>query len=168
MAETRKIVSRAKKVAFANTGTTQTPVWTRMKGFTNLAKSKNPIEYSRQYVDEYFETTDAIGMSESMDFEMDQYTNDAVHTKIVAMFDDEKVGDDANLEIMVVDCSGIGAGVGLNEWPAIRRTYAVVADSEGDGTESYKYTGSFKAKTAVAKVTVIAASDAVSTVTIKS
>lgn len=167
MAEVRKIVSRAKKVAFANTGTTVTPVWTRMKGFTNLAKSKNPIEYSRQYVDEYFETTDAIGMSESMDFEMDQYTNDDVHDKIVAMFDDEKVGDDANLEIMVVDFSGTGGGVGFNEWPAIRRTYAVVADSEGDGTESYKYTGSFKAKTAVAKVTVTAASDAVSTVTIK-
>lgn len=155
---TRKLVQRAKKVAYANTGTTDAPTWTRMKGFTSLSKSKNPIEYSRQYVDEFFETTDATGMSESMEFEMDQYTNDAVHAKIVDIFDKEKVGDDANLEIMVVDYSAAGTGTGTNEYPALRRTYGVIPDTEGDGTESYKYSGSFKAKTPVT-VAVVTATD---------
>ena len=161
---TRKLVQRAKKVAYANTGTSAAPVWTRMRGFTNLSKSKNPIEYSRQYVDEFFETTDATGMSESMEFEMDQYTNDAVHAKIVDIFDKEKVGDDANLEIMVVDYSAAGAGTNRTEYPALRRTYGVIPDAEGDGTESYKYSGSFKAKTSVSVVTAVATDGNSSTV----
>lgn len=166
MAGERTIVQRAKKVAYMNTGSSGTATWTRMKGFTALTKSKNPLEYTRQYVDEYFETTDATGMSESIDFEMDQYINDAVHTKIAQIFDQELIGDAANVEILVVDYSGTPDGTGTNEYPAIRRTYGVIPDSEGDGTEAYKYSGSFKAKSAPVATTATAADkDASLTVT---
>ena len=54
----------------------KTEVFNRMRGFTTLSGSKNSIEYSRQYVDEEFETTDVVGFSPSVDFGFDQYTNE--------------------------------------------------------------------------------------------
>ncbi len=152
----RKLVARARKVAYANTGTPELPIWTRMRGFLSLPKAKEAIEYSRQYVDEYFETTDTLGMSESQEFEFDRYTNDAVHDKIAKIFDDELIGDDANIEIMVVDFTPGLTGEAPEQWDAIKRLYSVIPDTEGDGTESYKYSGTFKAKTAVEKVKVTA------------
>ena len=55
-----------------------THLFTRMKGFTELSGSKNPTEYSRQYVDEIFESTDVTGYSPSWSFAFDDYTEDAV------------------------------------------------------------------------------------------
>ena len=57
------LVSRHQKVAFyevpaSGSGTAKLY---RMQGFTDMAQSKNPIEYSRRYVDEAFEQTDEIG-----------------------------------------------------------------------------------------------------------
>lgn len=157
MAEvTRKLVARAKKVAYANTGTVDVPIWTRMKGFTSLPKTKEAIEYTRQYVDELMETTDTVGMSESQDFEFDKYTNDAVHIKIAKVFDEELIGDDANLEIMVVDYTPTLDGTVATEFDALKRTYSIIPDTEGDGTEAYKYSGTFKAKSKVEKVKVTA------------
>lgn len=160
MAEARKLVARARKVSYMNTGTVSAPTWTRMRGYTNLSKAKEAIEYSRQYVDEYFETTDTVGMSESVEFEFDQYTSDKTHAKVAKIFEEELVGDDANVQILTVDYSAMltaSADSLPNEYPGIVRTYAVIPDGEGDGTESYKFTGSFKAKTAVTKVKVTAA-----------
>ena len=57
-----KIVQRHKIVAFygvtETSGSTTTTTFYRMKKFTQLAKSQNPIEYGRQYVDEPFGVTD--------------------------------------------------------------------------------------------------------------
>lgn len=156
MTEARKLVARARKVAYANTGTVEAPIWTRMRGFLSLPKAKEAIEYSRQYVDEYFETTDTVGMSESQEFECDKYTNDPVHAIIAKVFDDELIGDDANIDIMVVDYTLGLTGEAPTEWDAIKRTYSIIPDTEGDGTESYKYSGTFKAKTPVEKVKVTA------------
>ncbi|EHR33440.1 hypothetical protein HMPREF9709_01188 [Helcococcus kunzii ATCC 51366] len=158
MAKQRKLVVRARKVSYMNTGTQEVPVWTRMRGFTSLNKSKEALEYSRQYVDEYFETTDSVGMSEGIEFEFDQYTNDEPHKKIAKIFDDELVGDDANVEILTVDYSSMLTAESEmpKEYDGIQRTYTVIPDGEGDGTESYKYSGAFKAKTAIKKVKVTA------------
>lgn len=168
MTEARKLVARARKVSYMNTGTTEVPVWDRMRGFTSLNKAKEPIEYSRQYVDEYFETTDTVGMSEGVEFEFDQYTNDKPHAKIAKIFDDELVGDDANVEILTVDFSPmLSSAEPPTTYDGIKRIYSVIPDGEGDGTESYKYTGTFKAKTAVEKVKVTAPdNDKSATVTI--
>ena len=47
-----KMVKRHQRLAFMNTDETgQTPKFERMTGFTALTNSKNPKEYSRQYVD---------------------------------------------------------------------------------------------------------------------
>lgn len=156
----RKVVQRAKKVSYMNTGTEAAPVWTRMRGFTTLNKAKETEEYERQYVDEYGKTVDPISMSEAIEFEFDQYTNDEPQKKIIKIFDDELLGDEANVEILTVDYSpmlGVAdGGVMPTTYPGVMRTYAVIPDGEGDGVESYKYTGSFKAKTPISKVKVTA------------
>ena len=43
----------------------------RMRGFTEGSISKNPKEYSRQYIDEDGEQTDVVGYSPSMSYAFD-------------------------------------------------------------------------------------------------
>ena len=63
MADTKKkIVQRSKRVAFMNVSKeAELPKFERMTNFTTLTNSKNPKEYSRQYVDEDAERSDVVG-----------------------------------------------------------------------------------------------------------
>lgn len=134
----KQIVLRSKKVAFMETTEGK---FGRMQGFTSLTTNKNPQEYSRQYVDEAFETTDIVGMSTSMDYEFDQMKGNAVHDEIIDVSDNEKLGQDAVREIVVVDLSAQDGG---ETAPATKRPFAIVPESDGDGTEAYKYSGTFR------------------------
>lgn len=140
MSDAMNILKRSDKVAFygvPSEGGEYT--YHRMKGFTSLSTSKNPREYTRQYIDEAFEQTDVVGYTPSMSFGFDRAKDNAVHDDIISIYDGEKVGADAVRPIIIVDLSG--------ESPtAIRRDFAVVAESEGDSTEAYTYSGTFKAK----------------------
>ena len=98
----KKLVGRHKRVAFmdvAGDGKT----YTRMTGFTSMSESKNASEYSRHYVDEESERTDVVGYAPSNDYEFDRYTNDPVQQKIAEITDDELLGSDAQVSIVVVD-----------------------------------------------------------------
>lgn len=58
-----KIVERHKILAFYGVpGTNDAVTYHRMKKFTQFSHSKNPIEYSRQYVDEPFQQTDVVAL----------------------------------------------------------------------------------------------------------
>lgn len=146
-----KIVKRSDKVAFMNTGTSELPTYERMRKFTEISTSKNPTEYSRQYVDEDGETTDVTGYAEEKSYAFDQYTNNPVHEKIAKITDDELTGDDAVVEILVVDKSK--PVTEKDGFEARKRTFAVVPDSDGDSTDAYTYSGSLKAKGTFEKVT---------------
>lgn len=147
-----KIVKRNRKIAFMNVGVAEEKNFQRMTKFTDLSNSKNPTEYSRQYVDEEGETTDVTGYSPEISYAFDQHTNNAVHEKIVNIADNELTGDDATVEILNVDTTKELAG----GYEARLRKYAVVPDSEGDSTDAYTYGGSLKAKggfeTVIAKI----------------
>lgn len=132
--ELRKLVMRADKVAFMKIG----EVYNRMRGFKNLPTSKNPLEYTRAYVDEYGEVTDVVGMSESKEFEFDQYVNDPVHDNLVDIIDNEKLGSDAVVTIVTIDKNKTTDNATIRE-------YSVIADTAGDGTEAYTYSGRFAA-----------------------
>lgn len=54
------LVQRHKVLAFFGVTGESTTVYHRMKKFTQLATSKNPIEYNRQYVDEPFQENDIV------------------------------------------------------------------------------------------------------------
>lgn len=137
------IVKRHERLAFYGvptaSGGSTTYTFHRMKGFDTISTSKNPKEYSRQYVDEEFEQTDIVGYSPTISFGFDEFKDNAVHSDIKDIFDNEKTGNDAVRPIIMVDMTGATK-------TAAKRDFAVVADSEGDGTDAYKYSGTFRAK----------------------
>ena len=143
MAGERTLVKRSDKVSYFGNIGTGTETFNRMRGFTTLSGSKNPIEYSRQYVDEEFETTDVVGYSPSVEFGFDQYANDVVHEEMVSILDSEKTGTEARRNIVTVDFSSPTQNSG--EYEAVKREYAIIGDADGDGTDAYTYTGTFRA-----------------------
>ena len=145
-ANVAKMVQRHQRLAFMNTGTTDAPVFTRMKKFTSMTNSKNPKEYSRQYVDEISEDTDVVGYSPAIDYSFDRHTNTAVHDLIAKIHDGELTGSDTLVEILVVDLFTADEN---GKCEARKRTYAVIPNSDGDGTDALVYSGSFKCKSAI-------------------
>lgn len=137
----RKLVKRSDKVSFFGNMGTGTETFNRMRGFTTLSGSKNPIEYSRQYVDEEMETTDVVGYSPSVEFGFDQYQGDLVHDEMVGILDSEKTGTEARRNIVTVDFSKPTNG----GYEATKREYAIIGDADGDGTDAYTYSGTFRA-----------------------
>lgn len=152
-----KLVKRSDKIAFMNTGTEEAPVYTRMTKFTEISTSKNPTEYSRTYVDEEGETTDVTGYSEEKSYAFDQYTENPVHAKIAEITDDELTGNDAIIEILVVDKSKPNAN--SNGFEARKRKYSVVPDSDGDSTDAYTYSGSLRANGTFEKIEATISAD---------
>ena len=136
----RTLVKRSDKVSFLGCVVDGVETFNRMRGFTSLSGSKNAQEYSRQYVDEEFETTDVTGYSPSIDFGFDEYTDDAVHTELVDILDGEKTGTAARRNIVTVDFSKKQSD---GSYLAVKREYAVIGDSEGDSTDAYTYSGTF-------------------------
>ena len=68
-----KMVKRHQRLAFMDTDETGlSPNFERMTGFTNLTNSKNPKEYSRQYVDKATEDTDVVGYSPATEYSLDR------------------------------------------------------------------------------------------------
>lgn len=109
----------------------------RMRGFTTLSTSKNPKEYSRRYVDEESERTDIVGYSPSLSFNFDRAKDNAVHDDIISVYDGEKLGADAVRPIIIVDTTKEGDN-------AVYRTFSIIPESEGDGTDAYTYSGTFR------------------------
>ena len=130
---TGTLKKRSDKVAFLEVDGT----FTRMEGFTTFSQSKNPTEYSRRYVDQDFENTDVTGYSPQIGFGVDQYEGNAVHDHIVDILDNEKLGNDAIVTICVVD---------VTDNSAVKRTWTVVGDTEGDSMDAYTYSGNFRVK----------------------
>lgn len=136
----RTLIKRSDKVSFFGNMNTGTETFNRMRGFTTLSSSKNPKEYSRQYVDEEFETNDVVGYSPSIDFGFDQYKNDLVHDEMVAILDGEKIGTEARRNIVTVDFSQPSNG----GYKATKREYSIIGDTDGDSMDAYTYSGTFK------------------------
>ena len=158
MPETKpKIVGRHQRVAFMNTDTTgASPKFERMTGFTQMTNSKNPKEYARQYVDSESEDTDVVGYAPSISFSFDRHTNTSVHERIAMIHDGELTGSDALVEILVVDLFSGNNGEGCT---ARKRTYSVVPDADGDGTDALIYSGSFKSKSEMEEGTATVSAD---------
>src|SRR5690606_39712753 len=114
---------RSKKVAFMEV---DKETFHKMRRFTDLTTNRNPKEYTRQYVDENYETTDVVAISTSMEFTFDQMQGDAVHEKLVDIIDGERIGDDAVVSIVVVDLTRQGSTTG--SFKAIKRDFVVVPE----------------------------------------
>lgn len=139
----RTLVKRSDKVSFFGNTSGGSEVFNRMRGFTTMSGSKNPSEYSRKYVDEEFETTDVTGYSPSIEFGFDQYKGDLVHDEMVEILDGEATGTEARRNIVTVDFSQPVSGQ-EGTYIATKREYSIIGDADGDGTDAYTYSGTFR------------------------
>lgn len=138
------IVGRHEKVAFFGVKDAEGAVsYHRLKGFTELSTSKNPKEYSRQYVDESFERTDIIGYATSIGYKFDEMADNTVHADLVSIEENEVVGGAAIREIVMVYLNREGTTGGTFE--ARKRSFTVVPDSSGSETDAMIHSGTFKA-----------------------
>lgn len=135
------MIARSSKVMFMETTGDS---FGRMKGFTSMSINKNPKEYTRQYVDEEFETTDVTGISTSIDYTFDQIADDAVHEKLIDIIDNERIGNAAVVSLVSVDFTK--AGSTENTFVATKRDFTTIAGSEGDSLDAYTYGGTFRVK----------------------
>lgn len=149
MAESKEVlVKRSQRVAYMDTAAAEGPAsFERMTGFTSMTNSKNPKEYSRQYIDMDTETSDVVGYAPAIEYSFDRYSSNPVHEKIAKIHDGELLGNDTHVDIVVVDLfKKSSAG---EKYHATKRTYAVIPDSDGDGTDALIYSGSLKAVSAI-------------------
>ena len=152
MAETANasvLVTRSELLSYMNVGTSSAEKWVLIgEGFTTFTESKNPQEYERNYVHEKSARTDVVGYAPSIEYSTDIYTNNEVIDKIVKITDEELVGSAAQVEICHVhtwDVQTPASGGTSAVCGALKRKYAVVPDSKGDGTEALIYSGNLKA-----------------------
>lgn len=139
---------RCDKVAFMGVNGT----YYRMTNFTEITTSKNPKEYSRQYVDEEFARDSVVGYNPSISYGFDYDSENPVHGLLKNIIDNELVGDEAAVEIIMVD---IADADGVNS--GISRRWSVIPDSEGGSLDAYTYSGSFRADGGKENVSVVSA-----------
>lgn len=135
-----KLIKRSMRVAFADVGTREQPVYVKMQGFSSMSESKSPKEYSRQYVDEDVERSDVVGYATQIGYSFDRHSPYSVHEKIADITDNEKTGSDAQTDIVTVDLFTEGAAK-----VARKRAYSIIPDTTGDGTDALIYSGNFRA-----------------------
>ena len=133
-----KTMKRNEKVAFmkARTG----DKYIRMRGFTEFTLNRNPIEYSRKYIDEKNERNDIVGYSPSVRYSFDYIMDDAVHREFYDITNLEYVGENAVRNIVIVDLT-----TSSNTKDAYSRDWSIVPDSEGDDENTYTFSGTLKA-----------------------
>lgn len=145
MAVTGQVYNRADIVNFMKIGDAEK--FTRMQGFTDAGKTMNPSTYDRRYVDEKIERSDVIAYSPEIAYNFDRMVGNEVHEAIVAIHNGELVGQ--SVEIVTVNFNEKGTTEG--SFVARKRTYSVIPDAEGDGTDAYTYSGAFRASGEVVK-----------------
>ncbi len=136
-----KIAKRSDKIAFYGIINGEEVEFKRMRGFTELSISKNPVEYQRRYIDEKTERNDVVGYAPSISYSFDKFSDDLVHQDIITIADNELIGSDAVRSILLVDTSAEAEG---GNFSAILRNWSVIPDSEGNDTEAYTYSGTLK------------------------
>lgn len=138
-------VARHKILAFVGfttggSGGSTTTTYKRIHQFTAFTHNKNPQEYSRQYVDEPFQQDDVVGYAPSYDYAFDKNSStDEVQERIIAIIDEEKLGNNAVVDLLVVDTDS-------STYVARQRYYSVIPGTEGDNINVYTYSGTLKAR----------------------
>lgn len=132
------IVKRSDKIAFLGVN----GEFVRMRGFTEFSISKNPKEYSRQYIDEEADRTDITGYSPEISYSFDEMSDNDAHKHIIEITNKELTGVNAKVDIIIVDFND---NTSSDKYGAVKRSFSVIPDSEGDSMDAYTYSGTFKA-----------------------
>lgn len=139
-----KLVQRHEKVAYYGISDQDgNVVYHRMCGFTKMDTSKNPVEYTRRYIDESFEQTDVVAFSPSIAFAFDRYSDNPVHDDIASLSDNEILGADAVRSIVVADVFDKDETGAVS---AVKREFSVIVESEGNSNDAYTISGTLNTK----------------------
>lgn len=142
MAGFDNMVKRSDKIPFAKKVDAEGD-YKRFHGLTEFAESKNPVEYSRRYIDEETERTDVTGYAPEISFDFDEYSDNSVQADIVEIFDKELTGYATHISVLIVNLSKESKTPGSYE--AAVREFAVIPDSSGGEVDRSNYSGSLKA-----------------------
>ena len=134
-------LKRSEKLAFIAVPIGNEPTFFRLKNFTEFTVSKNPVNYSRQYIDEDFKRNDVVSYAPSVSYSFDYDSESPSHSVIVNITDNEKLGADALVDIIFVDISTEDQ----IQQPASKRKWTVVPDKEGSDSTAYDYSGTLYA-----------------------
>lgn len=129
------IVNFMKNADSANT-------YARMTGFTESGKSLNSSTYERRYVDEKTQRKDVTGYATEIAYNFDRMTDNTVQDVIVEVHDKELTGK--IVEIVTVNFNEEATTAGT--YKAKKRSYSIIPDADGDGTDAYQYSGTFAAQ----------------------
>lgn len=120
------------------------------EGFTAFPEKKNAKEYTRKYINYRTEKTDVIGYAPSISYSADMINDDPVVKEIVKIHEGELIGVDAHRDVYSVNAWDEGEN---GECAATMRTYAIIPDEKGSGTDALIYTGTMKAASDMVKGT---------------
>ena len=141
-ANTNELVLRCQWESYMECGDTQKEFNLIGEGFTTFPESKNPKEYTRKYVNYKTEKTDVIGYAPSIAYSCDVITGEPCVEEIVKITDNELLGTATHRDIVSVNCWDADE---TGKCKAYKRTYAIIPDGKGDGTDALIYTGTMKA-----------------------
>ena len=143
MSGTNELVLRYQFESYMECGTGNEKEYNLIgEGFTTFPESKNPQEYSRKYINYKTEKTDVIGYSPSIAYSCDVIKGEPCVEEIMKITDNEYTGAATHRNVVNVNCWN---EITTGEYEANKRTFAVVPDAKGDGTEALIYTGTMKA-----------------------
>lgn len=133
-------LKRSDKLAFLGVSGDSGVTYHRLKNFTEFSVSKNPSSYTRKYVDEDFERSDVISYAPKISYSFDFDSEDAAHSSIVSITDNELIGDSALCDMVFVDLTKKDESGAVY---ATKRSWSVVPDKEGSDSSAYDYSGTF-------------------------
>ncbi len=125
-----------------------------LEGFTELNETANIQEYTRKYVNEASERTNATGMNKQYSFNLDFYDGDIVHADIKNMYDKEKLGSDTEREFLSVETykeikftDNVTRTEKTGKKASMRKYSIIISDRSGDQALTYSGTCNSAGKT---------------------
>lgn len=128
---------------FLNTGDNDSPVWTRCgDGWKKFAENPNAQTDSALYINQLSETTDTVSYSPQYSFECDLMFGDETIKKVYSIAKDRKTGNDAVVDMLIVDAFEKLSGDTYNA----RRENLAVAVSSIDGQKKMSMSGNLNSQ----------------------
>lgn len=142
MPDNQELVLRHQWESYMQCGTGDTATYKLIgEGFTTFPEKKNPKKYTRKYVNYATERSDVISYAPNIAYSCDVITNEPVVAEIVRITDNELVGTDTHRNIVSVN---LWEKTEDGKYTAYMRTFSVVPDGKGDGTDAMVYTGTME------------------------
>ncbi len=117
---------------FLNTGTTESPVWTRIKKTTQLTVTMNPETADFDYIADENPTTEVMKYKPTLDQDLTMYKGEADYDMIWPYFYEMRVGDDAHMECMIAFMHEGDTETGFKAW----KTDSVISVQDMNAVES--------------------------------